>query len=135
MSIKLFRYAVLVTMMVCSVAMTAMAVEESDVQIRVAKPGATVTIDRVIDHGKVLVSVVDAGENPLFGLRADDFAVTQAGLRAEILNARVLGARHRFTSNIGRSETLADVTQAAPLGSLTAEKGGLPIDELLDKSY
>jgi outer membrane protein OmpA-like peptidoglycan-associated protein len=86
MSIKLFRYVILVALMVCGLAMTAVAAEESDVQIQVAKPGATVTIDRVIEHGKVLVSVVDAGENPLFGLRAEDFAVTQAGMKAEVLS-------------------------------------------------
>jgi outer membrane protein OmpA-like peptidoglycan-associated protein len=88
MSTKLFRYAVLVAVMVSSLAMTAIAAEESDVQIRVAKPGATVTIDRVVENGKVLVSVVDAGENPLLGLRAEDFAVTQSGLTAKILSVQ-----------------------------------------------
>jgi outer membrane protein OmpA-like peptidoglycan-associated protein len=88
MSTKLFRYAVLVAVMVGSLAMTAIAAEKSDVQIRVAKPGATVTIDRVVENGKVLVSVVDAGENPLLGLRAEDFAVTQSGLTAKILSVQ-----------------------------------------------
>jgi outer membrane protein OmpA-like peptidoglycan-associated protein len=86
MSTKLFRYAVLVAVVVGSLAMTAIAAEESNVQIRVAKPGATVTIDRVIGNGKVLVSVVDAGENPLLGLHADDFAVAQSGVTAKILS-------------------------------------------------
>jgi hypothetical protein len=44
MSTKLFRYAVLVAVMIGSLAMAAFAAEESNVQIRVAKPGATVTI-------------------------------------------------------------------------------------------
>jgi len=88
MSIKLFRYAVLVAVMVGSLAIVAIAAEESDVQIQVAKPGATATIDRIIESDKVLVSVVDAGENPLLGLHADDFAVTQSGLRAEILSVQ-----------------------------------------------
>ncbi|OGP85856.1 MAG: hypothetical protein A2Z08_01940 [Deltaproteobacteria bacterium RBG_16_54_11] len=90
MSAKLFRYAVFVAVMIGSVAMTAIAAEESDVQIRAAKPGATVTIDRVIENGKVLVSVVDAGKNPLLGLSAEDFAVTQAGLTAKILSVQPL---------------------------------------------
>jgi len=86
MSTKLFRYAVLVAVLVGSLAMMAIAAEESNVQIRVAKPGATVTIDRVIENGKVLVSVVDAEKNPLLGLHAEDFAVTQSGLTAKILS-------------------------------------------------
>ncbi len=88
MSTKLFRHTVLVAVMVGSLWMTAIAAEESNVQIRVGKPGATVTIDRVIENGKVLVSVVDAGKNPLLGLRADDFAVTQSGLVAKILSVQ-----------------------------------------------
>jgi len=90
MSTKLFRYAVLVAVMVGSLAMTAIAAEESDLQIRAAKPGATVTVDRVIEDGKVLVSVVDAGKNPLLGLSAEDFAVTQSGLTAKILSVQPL---------------------------------------------
>ena len=90
MGSKLFRCAFLVAVMVGSLAMTAIAAEGSTVQIRVAKPGATVTIDRVIENGKVLVSVVDAGKNQLFGLSADDFAVTQSGLTAKILSVQPL---------------------------------------------
>jgi outer membrane protein OmpA-like peptidoglycan-associated protein len=88
MSTKLFRYAALVAVIVGSLAMTAFAAEESNVQIRVAKPDATVTIDRVIENGKVLVSVVDARKNPLLGLRAEDFTVTQSGLTAKILSVQ-----------------------------------------------
>ncbi|MCJ7662753.1 MAG: OmpA family protein, partial [Desulfobacterales bacterium] len=90
MSTKLFRYTVLVAVMVGSLAMTAIAAEESAVQIRVAKPGATVTINRVIENGKALVSVVDAGKNPLLGLSTEDFAVTQSGLTAKILSVQPL---------------------------------------------
>lgn len=88
MSTKLFRYAVLIAVVVGSLSMTANAAEESNVQIRVAKPGASVTIDQVIENGKALVSVVDAGENPLLGLRAEDFAVTQSGQTAKILSVQ-----------------------------------------------
>jgi outer membrane protein OmpA-like peptidoglycan-associated protein len=88
MSTKLFRYAVLVAVVVGSLAMTAIAAEESNVQIRVAKPGASVTIDQVIENGKAIVSVVDAVENPLLGLRAEDFAVTQSGQTAKILSVQ-----------------------------------------------
>jgi hypothetical protein len=100
MSNKLFRYAVLVAVMVGALAMTAIAVEESNVQIQVAKPGATVTIDRVIENGKVLVSVVDAGKNPLLGLRAEDFAVTQSGLSAKILSVQPIAESQEVPRHI-----------------------------------
>jgi outer membrane protein OmpA-like peptidoglycan-associated protein len=86
----LLRYAVLVTVMVGSVAITTIAAEKSDVQIQVAKPGATVTIDRIIENGKVLVSVVDAEENSLLGLRNEDFTVTHSGLTAKNLSVKTL---------------------------------------------
>jgi len=100
MSTKLFRYAVLVAVMVGALAMTAIAVEESNVQIQVAKPGATVTIDRVIENGKVLVSVIDAGNNPLLGLRAEDFAVTQSGLSAKILSVQPIAESQEVPRHI-----------------------------------
>jgi outer membrane protein OmpA-like peptidoglycan-associated protein/Mg-chelatase subunit ChlD len=100
MSNKLFRYAVLVAVMAGALAMTAMAAEEPDVQIGVAKAGATVTIDRVIENGKVLVSVVDAGKNPLLGLSADDFSVTQSGLKAKILSVQPLAESQEVPRHI-----------------------------------
>lgn len=100
MNTKLFRYAVFVAVMVGSLTMTAIAAEEPNVQIRVAKPGATVTIDQVIENGKVLVSVVDAGENSLLGLRAEDFAMTQSGLTAKILSVQPLAESLDVPRNI-----------------------------------
>ena len=90
MRTTLFRYAVLVAVMVGSMAMTTIAAEESDVQIKVNKPGTSVTIDKVIEDGKVLVSVFDAKENSLVGLRADDFAVTHSGQTAKILSVQTI---------------------------------------------
>jgi len=100
MSNKLFRYAVLVAVMVGALATTAFAAEEFNMQILVAKPGATVTIDRVIENGKVLVSVVDAGENPLLGLRAEDLAVTQAGLTAKIFSVQPISETQEVPRHI-----------------------------------
>jgi outer membrane protein OmpA-like peptidoglycan-associated protein len=100
MSTKLFRCAVLVAVVVGSLAMTAMAAEESNMQIRVAKPGASVTIDRVIGSGKVLVSVVDAGNNPLLGLHTEDFAVAQSGITAKILSVQPITESLDVSRNI-----------------------------------
>jgi outer membrane protein OmpA-like peptidoglycan-associated protein len=100
MSTKLFRYAVLVAVIVGSLAMTAFAAEESNVQIRIAKPGATVTIDRVVENGKVLVSVVDAEKNPLLGLHDEDFAVTQSGLSAKIFSVQPIAESQEVPRHI-----------------------------------
>ena len=85
---KLFRYAIFVAVILGMLATTVIAAGESDLKVQVAKPGATVTIDRVIKDGKVLVSVVDAGKNPLFGLNAEDFSVMQSGRTAKILSVQ-----------------------------------------------
>jgi outer membrane protein OmpA-like peptidoglycan-associated protein/Mg-chelatase subunit ChlD len=100
MRTKLFCYAFLVAVMVASLAMTALAAGEADVQVQVAKSGATVTIDRVIESGKVLVSVVDAGSNPLLGLHAEDFAVTQSGLTAKILSVQPIAETQEVPRHI-----------------------------------
>jgi outer membrane protein OmpA-like peptidoglycan-associated protein len=60
------------------------AAGEGELNVRVAKPGATVEVDRVIKDGKVLVSVSDAARKPLLGLKAADFSLTQSGRNARI---------------------------------------------------
>jgi len=62
----------------------AFAADESGLKVRVAKPGAAVTVDRLIRDGKVLVSVEDASKQPLLGLSAADFAVSQSGRTAQV---------------------------------------------------
>lgn len=66
----------------------AFAAAEADLQITSVQPGATVTIDKVIKDGRLLISVVDAAKKPLFGLSAADFTVTQAGRTAKILSVQ-----------------------------------------------
>ena len=65
-----------------------LAVGKADLQIKVAKPGATVNVDQIIQEGKVLVNVVDAKKNPLMGLGVKDFSVTQSGRVAKILSVK-----------------------------------------------
>jgi len=72
---------VLIAMLVSGVAFAA---GESDLKISVAKPGATVMIEQVIKEGKSLVSVVDARKEPLLGLNAGDFSVTQSGRKGNV---------------------------------------------------
>jgi outer membrane protein OmpA-like peptidoglycan-associated protein len=61
-----------------------------DVQIQVAKPGATATVEQVISEGKVHVNVVDAGNQPVIGLRAGDFSVTEAGRPVKVTSVQPL---------------------------------------------
>jgi outer membrane protein OmpA-like peptidoglycan-associated protein len=97
---KLFRYAVSVAVIIVSLTVAAIAAEESTVQILVAKPGALVTIDRVVENGKVLVSVVDAEKNPMLGLHTEDFAVTQAGLVAKIFSVQPISETQEVPRHI-----------------------------------
>src|SRR5512136_1591063 len=80
------RMCILLTVLLTSG--LAVAAGEADLQIKATKPGATVAVDRVIEDGKLLVNVVDEGKNPLFGLTAADFTVTQAGRTAKVLAAQ-----------------------------------------------
>ena len=78
-------FLVLLALLVSGVAFAA---GKSDLNINVAKPGAAVTIDRVMKDGKVLVSVVDSEKKPLLGLNAGDFSVTEAGRTAKITSVQ-----------------------------------------------
>jgi len=78
-------YLVLIALLVSGVAFAA---GDTELKVRVAKPGATVTVDRVIKDGQVLVSVDDAAKMPLFGLSTADFSVTQSGRTAKITSVQ-----------------------------------------------
>ena len=76
---------VLIALMVSG---AAFAAGESELKISVAKTGATVMIDQVFKDGKALVSVADAHKEPLLGLKADDFSVTQSGRKGLITSVQ-----------------------------------------------
>ena len=67
---------VLMALLTCG---AAFAAGEADLKIKVARPGATVEVDRIIKDGRALVSVVNAAKEPLTGLKAADFSLSQAG--------------------------------------------------------
>ncbi len=60
----------------------------NDLLIKVNKPGANVTIERVVDDSSVLLTVSDSAKNPLFGLTIDDFVVTAEGRTARIVSVQ-----------------------------------------------
>jgi outer membrane protein OmpA-like peptidoglycan-associated protein len=66
----------------------ALAVESAELQVRSLKPGAVVTVDRLLPDGKVMVSVADARHNPILGLGPADFTLTQAGRTATIVSVQ-----------------------------------------------
>jgi outer membrane protein OmpA-like peptidoglycan-associated protein len=78
-------YILMIALLVSGVAFAA---GETDLKIRVAKPGATVKVEQVIKDGRVLVSVDDAAKKPLFGLGAADFSVTESGRTARIVSVQ-----------------------------------------------
>lgn len=66
----------------------AFAAGESDLKIGVATSGSTVMIDHVVKDGKALVSVVDTRKEPLLGLNAGDFSVTQSGRKGNVTSVQ-----------------------------------------------
>jgi outer membrane protein OmpA-like peptidoglycan-associated protein len=80
-------FMLLIALLTCGAA-TAFAAGKTELQIKVVKPGATVNIDQVIRDGRLLVNVVDANKNPLFGLKVKDFSITQSGRKAKITSVK-----------------------------------------------
>jgi len=67
---------------------TAWAAGQGGLEILSAKPGATVEVDRVLQEGKVMISVSDATKEPLLGLGAADFTLTKDGRKAKIVSVQ-----------------------------------------------
>ena len=75
---------VLILLVVLAAAGTAIAAEPPGIQVRTTRPDATATFERSLADGKALVSVVDAKQEPVFGMTAKDFAVTRADAAAKV---------------------------------------------------
>jgi len=83
-------FLMLVALLTCG---TAFAAGETDLQINTVKPGAAVTIDKVLRDGEVLLSVFDAAKEPQFGLGDADFTVRQSGRTAKIISVKPVSER------------------------------------------
>lgn len=77
-----------------------LAAGNTDVQIKVMKPGAKVNIDQIIQEGKALINVVDAQKKPLFGLGIKDFSVKQSGRTAKVLSVKPLAESQEVPRHI-----------------------------------
>ena len=64
----------------------AFATEKKDLEISVTNPGARVQVDRMVEEGKLVVSVEDAEEHPLLGLSLKDFVIRQNGRQADVIS-------------------------------------------------
>ena len=62
----------------------AFAADQVALEIAVANPGARVQVDRVVEEGKLVVSVEDTEEHPLLGLGLKDFIIKLAGRQANV---------------------------------------------------
>ena len=80
--------------------MTVFAGGESELQIRANKPGAIVTVERVIDDGRALLSVSDAANNPMLGLTSSDFVVTEGRRTAKIISVQPIAESLEVPRNI-----------------------------------
>jgi outer membrane protein OmpA-like peptidoglycan-associated protein len=76
------------------------AAEAPEPQVTSSKPGAIVTVEKVISDGKLLISVSDASKNPIFGLTGGDFEVTADGRTARITSLQPLSESLEVPRNI-----------------------------------
>ncbi|MBW2505071.1 MAG: OmpA family protein [Deltaproteobacteria bacterium] len=60
------------------------AAEDQALQVSVGKPGAAVNVERIVEDGKLVVSVDDAEAKQLFGLGLVDFIIEKAGRKAKV---------------------------------------------------
>lgn len=85
-----FRCMVWGALMIVCCALTAYAADAPVLQIKTAKPGVAVEIDRLVGAGKAVVSAADEEGKPLFGLGIADFEVSLGGRSAEVTSVQPL---------------------------------------------
>ncbi|AJF06613.1 OmpA family protein [Geoalkalibacter subterraneus] len=106
---------------------TGFAQETEDLTIASTHPESTVSLERFLEEGKILVRVADAEEEPVLGLGAEDFTITQFGKQARIV------AVESFKENIDVPRHIVLVLDNS--GSMQQRKAVKPLlaamDELL----
>ena len=78
----------------------AFAAGDSELLVRIGKPGAIVTVEREIKDGEVQLSVSDAKNNPIMGLTKKDFVVEASGRTARIISAQPIAESLDVPRNI-----------------------------------
>jgi hypothetical protein len=78
----------------------AFAADVSEVQVKASRPGAIVSIERMIDDGKLMLSVSDSANNPILGLTSSDFVVSTDGKTAKIISVQPIAESVEVPRNI-----------------------------------
>ena len=114
----------------------AFAVDEMPLEITVANPGAMVQVDRVVEEGKLVVSVEDTEEHPLLGLTLKDFVIRQNGRRANVISVAPFAEEFDVPLNIilvlDNSDSMQKRDAVEPLKAAAEEllKTFRPIDRV-----
>ena len=67
-------------------------IPKGDIQVLIPGHDAKITFQE-IDVNKILVSALDAQENPIKGLRPNDFKIEKGGIKANLTAVAVLKTR------------------------------------------
>jgi outer membrane protein OmpA-like peptidoglycan-associated protein len=78
----------------------AFAADVSEVQVKASRPGAIVSVERMIDDGKLMLSVSDSANNPILGLTSSDFVVSTDGKTAKIISVQPIAESVKVPRNI-----------------------------------
>jgi outer membrane protein OmpA-like peptidoglycan-associated protein len=93
-------YALLTTLLLLFTCGTVFAEDRGVLEVRSARAGATVEVERVIKEGQVLVSATDAARNPLMGLTAQDLGVSRGGIPAKIISVKPITESQEVTRHL-----------------------------------
>ncbi len=114
----------------------AFAAGEMALDISVANPGARVQVDRVVEEGKLVISVEDAEKHPLLGLALKDFIIKQSGRQATVTSVVPFAEEFDVPLNIilvlDNSDSMQKRDAVEPLKAATEEllKIFRPIDRV-----
>ena len=112
------------------------AEESAALQVSVGSPEASVTVERLVEDGKLVVSVDDARKKPLLGLGLKDFVIRQSGRQAKITSVVPSSEEFDVPLNIilvfDNSDSMQKRNAVEPLKAAAEEllKTFRPIDRL-----
>jgi len=67
---------------------TVFAATNGELSIGTTRAGVTVTVDRIIKEGRVLATITDAANQPVFGMGAEDFTVSQGTKSGRVVSVQ-----------------------------------------------
>lgn len=112
------------------------AAMSSDFQISVSSEDAKVMIDRVVEEGKLVVSVEDAEKKPLLGLLKENFSLKKQGRQAKVTSVKSFTEEFDVPLNLilvlDNSDSMQKRNAVEPLKEAVIEllKSFRPIDRI-----